>query len=57
MLNEFAEPCCPNWVGTAGFTNPSQQLCTRSWGFHRVPADIFPADNCFRPWFVRVVDV
>ena len=38
MVNEPAESSCPQRVGTAGFTNPSQQWCSRSWGFHTVRA-------------------
>ena len=36
MVDEPAEPSCPRWVGAAGFTNFSQQWCTRSSGFHTV---------------------
>ena len=28
MVNEPAEPSCPQWVETAGFANPSQQWYT-----------------------------
>ena len=41
--NEFAEPC-PQWVGTADITYPSQQWCAYSWGVHTVRAGIAPGD-------------
>ena len=49
MVNEPAENSCLQRVETVGFTNPSQQWCTRSWGFHTVWAGIVRRDNCFVP--------
>ena len=57
IVNELAEPSCPQWVATTGLTNASQQWGTRIWGFHTVPAGIVPVDNRFRPRFVGVVHV
>ena len=55
MVNELAEPSCPQWMETACFTNPSQQRCTRSWGFHTVQGGIVRGDTRFRPRLNRVV--
>ena len=49
MVNDPAEASCPQWVETAGFTNPTKQWCTRSWGFHTVRAGIVRGDSRFRP--------
>ena len=57
MVNEPAEPSCPQRVETTGFTNPSQQWCTRHWGFHAVRGGIVRGDNRFRPRIIRVVDI
>ena len=42
---------------TAGFTNTSQQWCTRSWGFRTVRGGIVRGDNRFRPRLIGVVDI
>ena len=55
MVNELAEPSCPQLVWTTGFTNPSQQRCTRSWGFHTVRAGVVSGHNHIRARFVAVV--
>ena len=57
MGNELAEPSCPQWVDTAGFTNPSQQWCTCSWNFHTVRGGAVRGDNRFRPRKIGVVDI
>ena len=57
MVNERTKPSCPQWVGTAGFPNPSQQWYTSIWGFRTVRAGIVPGDNRFRPRFVEVVHI
>ena len=57
MVNELAERSCPQWVETAGLTNPSQQWCTRSWGFHTVRGGIVRGDNRFRPRIIGVVNI
>ena len=31
MVHDLANCSCPHLVGSAGFTNPRQQWCTRSW--------------------------
>ena len=57
MANEPVEPSFPQWEETAGFTNPSQQWCTRSWGFRVVRGGIFRGNNRFRPRLIGVVDI
>ena len=57
MGNELAEPSCPQWVDTAGFTNTSQQWCTCSWNFHTVRGGAVRGDNRFRPRKIGVVDI
>ena len=52
MVIELDESFFPEWVGNAGFTNPSQQWCTRSWSFDAVRASIVPGHNVFLPRFV-----
>ena len=56
MVNELVEPSCFHWVETAGFTNPSQQCCTRSWGFHTVRGGVVRGDR-FRPRLIGAVDI
>ena len=45
MVNEFAEPSCPQWVKIAGFTNPNQQWFTSSWGVHTMRGGIILGDT------------
>ena len=57
MVNELAEPPCPQRVETAGLTNPSEQWCTHSWGFYTIRGGIVQEDNCFRPRFIGVIEI
>ena len=49
LADELAEPSCPQWVETAGFTNPTQEWCAQSWGFHIVRGGIDPVNDHLRP--------
>lgn len=57
MATELAELSFPQWMGTAGFTNPNQQWCTQTWGFHTVWGGIDSGGRRFFPRFVGVVHV
>ena len=57
LVNDPAEPSCLQWVETAGFTNPSQHWCTRSWGFHTVRGGIIRGGNRVRCRIIGVVDI
>ena len=49
MTNELGEPSFPKKVEIAGFTYPSRQRCTLSWGFHIVRGYIVRGNNRSRP--------
>ena len=57
-VNELAELLTPiDWVWSTGFTNPNQQWCTLSWGFHTVWGGIDPWDHRLGFRVVGVVDL